>query len=497
MLVAAVFFFVLTVSAEASVHGRSRRQSNFTTRPGPFRCPYPNGLFADPTTCRRFRTCNNYEPFVQNCPPGLFFDDIKKYCTFKREVTCGPVDYVTTPLSTLSPDDPQALRKCNPQACRLPDCLCSVDGTKIPGDLPPDQVPQMILLMFTGGVNLLNFAQYTSLLSRNRTNPNGCPISATFFMSHEYTNYHYVNKLYSDGHEIGVNSISRSKPETRWSQGSYENWTLEMVGMREILQRYALIPKEDILGMRSPFLKTGGNDQFDMVNDYGFLYDSSMAPPPTDIGIWPFTLEYKLPFKCRSDNCPVHTYPGLWEIPLTTMHTSDGLGGNCPILDQCVFPFADADTIHEWFMENFERHYRRNRAPLTLNLQSNWFMTEAAIKGLSKFIDEILTREDVWFVTGTQALQWIVDPTPMSNIKNFDPWKCDRQRTPACNLPKTCVLPFSAPGIIPDLRYMQTCVTHCPLKFPWLGNVKGEIKSTVDVYEPDVQREVADVPDYN
>jgi len=221
-----------------------------------------------------------------------------------------------------------------------------------------------------------------------------------------------------------------------------------------------------------------------MINDYGFLYDSSMATPPTRVPIWPFSMEYKLPFKCGSKNCPLHTYPGIWEIPLNTLHSEDGLGGNCPILDQCVFPHADAETIYEWLMENFERHYRRNRAPLTFNMQSNWFLTEAAVNGLKRFVDDLLNRDDVWFVTATQALQWMVEPTPLTNINKVEAWKCDVRRPPACNLPRTCVLPFVAPGIVPDLRYMQTCV-RCPKKYPWVGNVGGEVKNTADFYEPD------------
>uniref|UniRef100_T1IPI5 Chitin-binding type-2 domain-containing protein n=1 Tax=Strigamia maritima TaxID=126957 RepID=T1IPI5_STRMM len=478
-LLLAALLVILTVD-------KSTSQPNIT-RPGRFICPYTNGLFADPALCRRFYSCTNYEAFLQSCPPGLFFDDIKKFCTFKNEVTCGPVDYETTPTPTVDPNDPYNVKKCDLSACNLPDCFCSVDGTRIPGGLSREEVPQMIMLMFSGAVNLLNYPQYNAVLGRNRTNPNGCPIGATFFMSHEYTNYHYVSKLHSEGHEIAVNSISRSKPESLWYRGSYENWTLEMVGMREILIRYAEIPKEEILGVRAPYLKTGGNEQFDMLNDYGFLYDSSMAAPPSKIPLWPFSMEYKIPFKCKSENCPQHSYPGIWEIPLNTLHTEDGLGGNCPMMDQCVFPHADEETIYEWLLENFDRHYRKNRAPLALNMQSNWFLTEAAVNGLKRFVNDMLNRDDVWFVTATQALHWLVDPAPLTNINKFDPWKCEVPRAPSCNLPRTCVLPFSAPGIVPDLRYMQTCV-RCPKKYPWIGNVGGEVKTTQDFYEPEITR---------
>lgn len=65
----------------------------------------------------------------------------------------------------------------------------------------------MVLLTFTGGLNHLNFHHFEGLLQANRTNPNGCRIQATFFVSHDYTNYQYVEKLYSMGNEIAVNSI--------------------------------------------------------------------------------------------------------------------------------------------------------------------------------------------------------------------------------------------------------------------------------------------------
>lgn len=46
------------------------------------------------------------------------------------------------------------------------------------------------------------------LLSKdNRKNPNSCPIHATFFLSHEYTSYFYVQKMYADGHEMGSLSV--------------------------------------------------------------------------------------------------------------------------------------------------------------------------------------------------------------------------------------------------------------------------------------------------
>lgn len=76
------------------------------------------------------------------------------------------------------------------------------------------QTPQMITLTFSGAVNHENWDIYIKhLLTTERKNPNGCPIKATFFISHPYTNYRHVQKLWNDGHEIAVHSITYAKNE--------------------------------------------------------------------------------------------------------------------------------------------------------------------------------------------------------------------------------------------------------------------------------------------
>lgn len=66
----------------------------------------------------------------------------------------------------------------------------------------------MVMITFDGAVNDLNFNTYSKLFLENRTNPNGCPIRGTFFVSHDYTNYQRVQDFYSQGHEIAVGTIT-------------------------------------------------------------------------------------------------------------------------------------------------------------------------------------------------------------------------------------------------------------------------------------------------
>lgn len=66
----------------------------------------------------------------------------------------------------------------------------------------------MILLTFDGAVNLNNYEHYKNVFNPDRTNPNGCELRGTFFISHEYCNYNMVQDLAHNGHEIGTETIS-------------------------------------------------------------------------------------------------------------------------------------------------------------------------------------------------------------------------------------------------------------------------------------------------
>lgn len=65
----------------------------------------------------------------------------------------------------------------------------------------------MILLTFDGAVNLNNYDHYRKVFDK-RYNPNGCPAKGTFFISHEYSNYHMIQQLANEGHEIATETIS-------------------------------------------------------------------------------------------------------------------------------------------------------------------------------------------------------------------------------------------------------------------------------------------------
>jgi len=282
-----------------------------------FTCSEINGNYADPKSCRRFYQCVDGHPYISRCPSSLYFDDEKKFCTFKNEAKCGPI--ATTPAPIIEEGD--LAPQCDTSTCILPNCFCSKDGTLIPGGLEPSETPQMVIISMDDAVNQNNYDSYRKVFD-GRKNPNNCPIRGTFFLAHEYTNYQMVQQLHYDGHEIGTYSVSHRRD---FENLVYEDWVQEEIGMREILQNFANISKEDILGMRSPGLKPGKNTQFEVLVDYGYVWDSSASVPPTKVPIWPYTLDHKIVHECRSP-CPTRSFPGVWEFPLNS-HYTDGFEG--------------------------------------------------------------------------------------------------------------------------------------------------------------------------
>jgi Low-density lipoprotein receptor domain class A/Polysaccharide deacetylase len=151
-------------------------------------------------------------------------------------------------------NDPNAAETCDLSVCQLPECFCSKDATHIPGDLEPIQTPQMVILTFDDAINIENFQLYTEkIFTENRTNPNGCPIKGTFFVSHQYTDYQKVQKLWQEGHEIAIHSITHRGPEDWWKiNATIEDYFDEFVGQANIINKFANVRMEEIEGELFP-----------------------------------------------------------------------------------------------------------------------------------------------------------------------------------------------------------------------------------------------------
>ncbi|XP_041975244.1 uncharacterized protein LOC121730318 isoform X2 [Aricia agestis] len=410
---------------------------------------------------------SDVHPPNRGTPPTRTRPTLKPSTAIVSKTAAEIVDIYTHPPSRPSPVYPQptpdkTAAKCRKDVCLLPDCFCG--GKDIPGDLPVDKVPQMVLLTFDDSVNDLNKQLYSDLFEKGRVNPNGCPISATFYVSHEWTDYSQVQNLYAAGHEMASHTVSHSFGE----QFSQKKWNREVGGQREILSAYGGVKLEDVRGMRAPFLSVGGNKMFKMLYDSNFTYDSSLPVYENKPPSWPYTLDYKLFHDCMIPPCPTKSYPGVWEVPMVMWQ--DLNGGRCSMGDACANP-PDAEGVYKMILKNFDRHYTSNRAPFGLFYHAAWFTQPHHKEGFIMFLDFINQMQDVWIVTNWQALQWVRDPTPISRLNSFQPFQCNyADRPKKCNNPKVCNL-WHKSGV----RYMRTC-QPCPEIYPWTG--KSGIRSS-------------------
>ena len=190
---------------------------------------------------------------------------------------------------------------CDPTKCKLPDCRCS--STEIPDSLPASSIPQIVMVSFDDAVNEQNMKYYQTLFP-GKVNPNGCPIAATFFLSHEYTNYVMVNSLYHQRHAIVDHTITHRTPIPWWKEANYTQWQQEIVGQREIINKVGFVALEDVKGFRAPFLQIGGDNEFKVLYDAKFLFESSMSTMIRDPPLWPYTLDYSSTQECVIPPCP-------------------------------------------------------------------------------------------------------------------------------------------------------------------------------------------------
>ncbi|OQV16218.1 hypothetical protein BV898_09702 [Hypsibius exemplaris] len=479
---------------------------DWITGAGSFDCPSRFGYFADRRECTKYYICNFGFGVQQECPNGLQFSTRLRNCDWTRNVNCTqypgvayregedsyppwipaePTEAPTSPDIFLFPPVnsrfPQILAQapqrttttskpelqacpalpCSSDTCKGPNCRCG--SSDIPGGLDPEETPQMVLLTFENAITEWSYSVYENLLRDDRLNPNGCRIKASFFVSHEWTDYSSVQTLYSKGHEVDVLGVTLQYDENRTSQ----SWERETVGMRKILHNFSNISAAEIVGVRAPYLTIGGEDQFKMMYMNDFFFDSSMPVFESEPPFFPFTLDCRINNYCMIDPCPNNSYPGIWELPLIMW--TDLSGSRCNTVDSCT-DASSAPEVFELLMSNFERHYSTNRAPFNVFITPAWFAKEVNARGFRKFLDTILEHKDVYFVTGMQAIEWMKAPTPTSQIKNFKPWQCaDPPRTPPCDKPNICTPWFEKSK---EIRSFKTCMP-CPKNYPWLGNELG------------------------
>lgn len=314
---------------------------------------------------------------------------------------------------------------CDPSTCSLPTCFCPKAGT--PGGVATSDIPQIVVFMFDGSVTSVHYPHYEALFNDNRLNPNGCPIGATVFVSHNFTDYSSVRKLYLQGLEIGVNSVTRPLSDA-WKNADVNMIKDEILTQKENLIREAGVPRDEIWGWRSPNLQSAGRNQFRVLQLNSFEYDSTVVTTGwtgnTNIPGWPFTLDYPYPEQCQIAPCPSEPYEGLWEVPVVPFQDIKG-ENTCSYLGGCTNQPTNKAEVVTFLKKNFEANYKGTRAPVYINLRSSWLATESYNReGVIDFINQLVELDDVYILTAHELLDWVKDPQTLEQSKDFAPWSC-------------------------------------------------------------------------
>jgi len=91
-------------------------------------------------------------------------------------------------------------------------------------------------------------------------------------------------------------------------------------------------------------------------------------------------------------------------------------------------------ALEDQLFENFDRHYKTNKAPFIINIELSWFEKHADIltNALITFIDELTNpkkplgaNNDIYFVTLSKIVEWVQYPTPLNVIASKWLWDCD------------------------------------------------------------------------
>merc|ERR1712185_520952 len=123
-----------------------------------------------------------------------------------------------------------------------------------------------------------------------------------------------------------------------------------------------------------------------------------------------------------------------------------------------------------------------------LHFHASWLkQNKGFVKELLNFIDEMIDRNDVYFVTMLQVhthnfkiiciiiydfsilkvIQWMQNPTELTALRDFTEWKdkCDVKGQPYCSLPNPC--PRATRELPGETLRLHTCM-ECPNNYPWI-----------------------------
>ncbi|XP_071102475.1 uncharacterized protein [Haliotis cracherodii] len=302
--------------------------------------------------------------------------------------------------------------------CQLPNCFCSTSRLNM--DL--EEIPQIVYFGFDDALNVEMASHYRRLFSPDRKNPNGCPITMSLYVQDQYTDYRLVHEFYNKGMEIGVHSVTHTSISTG------DKLRYEAGQQKKNLATLGRIPIEDIVGWRSPNLKTAGDVQPDILKSLGYTYDISLTYTRSKLGMerpWPYTLDYGYPFSCMVSPCPKpgSRHPGFWEVPVNSLVDYKNAYA-CAYVDGCFNRPDTEEDAFKYLWQNFLDYYNSSRTPFGFNMHAAWFWSEHNLNAMNRFIEQVREMKNVYIVSVKQMLDWVREPTPISQLQTLPTWRC-------------------------------------------------------------------------
>lgn len=304
-----------------------------------------------------------------------------------------------------------------PALCTPPKCSCP----RFSYPMDRKDIPQMVYFGFDDAVNVVMSNYYEQLFTEKRKNPNGCPVKITLYISHQYTDYSKVKSFYDKGYEIAVHSVTHS---------SINNAAIlkkEARDQKKNLVKKAGVPAKEIIGWRSPFLKTAGNVQPKILKKLGYEYDISLTYSRQNMDLpkpWPFTMDNGWPYRCGIRPCPTGArIKNFWSVPVVSLMDHEHKYP-CAYVDGCAVRAGNVDEAFTYLKDNFMSYYNTTRTPFGLNMHAAWFYTRANLRAMNRFLDLLQSMDDVYVVTVKQMLDWMKKPTPLSDLHTMKSWGC-------------------------------------------------------------------------
>jgi hypothetical protein len=149
------------------------------------------------------------------------------------------------------------------------------------------------------------------------------------------------------------------------------------------------------------------------------------------------------------------------------------------MVDFCLPPPDSTEDAEEYFMSNFNRHHKNNRAPFPVFIHETWLSQDEPKRkeGYFKFIEKVLQMEEVFFVTIQEVLEWMENPVPLAQYKEQHKVCKDKLKT-SCpfDLKDTSTYKSCKPvkGDDNQEHLMPVCIANCTKRYPRLGHTSGE-----------------------